>query len=292
MRIWVRRWLLTATLLLGGAESSQAADSLTPKQMETATAWAANNAMFVLYHEVAHLLVDQLRLPVLGKEEDAADAMASYTLLERNTHESDVAIADAAYGWLLSAGWYGEDFDDSDFYNPHSLDRQRAFQIVCFMVGSDASSFRKIADEYNIDRDRQETCAYDYDLLKRSLEGVLGTHWRRNTKGVDVEITYNTVSGNLKPAADAFRESGVFEQVAETLNANYALRSKVNFRAQRCGEPNAFYDPSSVEVIFCYELMDDFIAMISEDMPDEDGVELTVPNPSGLGRAGTSVDGF
>ncbi|MCF1742137.1 DUF4344 domain-containing metallopeptidase [Paradevosia shaoguanensis] len=283
-----RRLALAFTFVLAGIALATGAERLSAKQQKDALEWAANNSLFVLYHEVGHLLVDQLGLPVLGKEEDAADNMASYTLLQKHTRAADKAITDAAYGWLLTGQAYTPRPDDSDYYASHSLDRQRAFQIVCLMVGSNPSAFGKIADEYRIDNDRQEECEYDWKRLKASMEGVLRPYSSKNARSTEVTITYHAASGKLKTAADAFKKSGVFEQVADQIKAQYGLRNKVTLRAKRCGEANAFYDPDTVEVTFCYELMDDFVQLIKADMPEES--ERTAPPPStGFGRSPTAA---
>jgi len=280
----IGRILVTGLTLLVLISSGRAAETLTPQQQQQAERFAANNSLFVLYHEVAHLLVHQLGLPVLGKEEDAADNMASYMLLQKGTREAHQALADAAYGWLLSGLTYGANLDDSDYYGSHSLDKQRAFAIVCLMVGSNAEAFSPIADEYKMGKDRQESCYFDFELVKRSLEGVLGAYWQKNGPQTEVSVTYHAASGQLKPAADAFKASGIFDQVAEELKTSFPIPKKVSFRAKRCGEANAFYDPSTVEVIFCYELMNDFMQLISKDMPQEFVPQL----PVGVGRAASS----
>jgi len=286
MIAWASRLAFAVSMVLAVAAGAQGAENLTPKQQKAALEWAANNSLFVLYHEVGHLLVDQLGLPVLGREEDAADNMASFTLLKKHTHAADVAIADAAYGWLLTGKAYTPRPDDSDYYASHSLDRQRAFQIVCLMVGSNREAFGKIADDYHIDSDRQDECEYDWNRLEASMEGVLRPFMGKNARPTEVTITYHSASGKLKAAADAFKKSGVFEQVAEDIKSHYGLRNKVTLRAKRCGEANAFYEPDTVEVIFCYELMDDFVQLISEDMPEADTEEDLVPPPAtGFGRA-------
>ena len=58
--------------------------------------FAINNGRVVIYHEMAHMLIDQLRLPVLGREEDAADNMATWFLLNLRNADADQALADAA----------------------------------------------------------------------------------------------------------------------------------------------------------------------------------------------------
>ncbi|WP_052731661.1 DUF4344 domain-containing metallopeptidase [Devosia geojensis] len=268
------RIVLALALTVAMGESAFAQAEMGKKTRAVAHRFAANNSLFVLYHEVGHLLIDQLKLPVLGREEDAADNMATWTLLNEDTPESHQALADAAYGWRLSGIAYGANLDDSDYYAAHSLDRQRAFQIVCLMVGSDDRAFRSIATEYAIDRDRQDTCFWDYELVNRSMSSVLSTHVARKARPAEVRITYHDVSGRLRDAANAFRQSGVFERVASEVERRYPLRRRVEFNAKRCGEANAFYDPDTVEIIFCYELMEDFIGLAAKDMASKGGLYL------------------
>jgi hypothetical protein len=282
--------ILAAILGLG----SVAAQPTSKAQRATINRFAANNSLFVLYHEIGHMLVHQLNLPVLGKEEDAADNMATWTLLRKGTPEADQALADAAYGWLLSGQAYNDTIEDEDLYGNHSLDRQRAFQIVCLMVGSNQSAFRPIANEYAIDDDRQGSCADDYYTINRSLEGLLGSRAGKNGHGTKVTVTYHDAGGQLKSAADAFRASGVFDQVAEEVRTKYSISTPLKFNAERCGEANAFYDPSNDEVIFCYELMQDYIDLYSADIPATD--VAADPRPTGTGKSknaptstGTSV---
>ena len=54
---------------------------LSPQYRERLTEFVAGNMLFVLVHELAHAAVSELGLPVLGKEEDAADAFAATRLI-------------------------------------------------------------------------------------------------------------------------------------------------------------------------------------------------------------------
>jgi len=274
--------LLVCLLWIPGLALAQ---DLTKAQRAEIRRFAYNNSLFVLYHEVAHLLFHQLDLPILGREEDAADNMATWTLLNKRTKETDRALADAAQGWILSGIAYDSGGDESDYAAGHSLDKQRAYSIVCLMVGMDETAFRPIANEYRIDRDRQDSCYWDYDTVDRSFKGLLGGRGNKNGRGTEVVVTYHDVGGRLKAAADAFKSSGVFDQVADELRNNYALRQPVQFNAKRCGEANAFYDPETVEVIFCYELMADYMELYQSSMPDE---VAPAPRQTGVGKEKTS----
>lgn len=243
-------------LTLVGAAQAQALSKVERMEQQR---FAKNNSLFVLYHEVAHLIFDQLDLPILGREEDAADNMASWMLLNQQTPQAEAALTDAARGWQLSGRAYNSGGYESDFYAAHSLDRQRSFQIVCLMVGSDVGAFRPIANEYHLDRDRQDSCYFDWETVDRSFSALLGVGRKAKHVGTEVTVSYHNVSGRLKSAADAFRSSRVFERVAEDLRTRFSLPKPVAFNAKRCGEANAFYDRDNVEVIFCYELMQDYM---------------------------------
>jgi len=278
-RLFVPILLALTTLFAGGVQAQDMA-GFSKQQRAEIVRFAANNSLFVLYHEMAHLLVDQLRLPVLGREEDAADNVATWTLLNKRTPEADKALADAAEGWLLTGVAYGSGKYEEDFAAAHSLDKQRAYQIVCLMVGSDDTAFRPIANEYAIGRDRQESCYWEYELVDRSLKGVLEEH-TAEAGSSKVNVTYHDAGGRLKLAADAFRSSGVFDEVAEEVRQKYHLRRPVKFNARRCGEANAYYDPDTIEIIFCYELMKDFMELYAAELPEP--VD-PAPRPSGAGK--------
>lgn len=85
--------------------------------------------VFVFLHELSHALIDQLNLPILGGEEDAADAMATVLLLEKGKSALGAILAGISFYELyrhgLSGPWAGS----------HSLGPQRMFNLVCWASG-------------------------------------------------------------------------------------------------------------------------------------------------------------
>ena len=255
-------WLVGVTVPV----QAQQYPGLSKVQRAEVDRFAANNSLVVLYHEMAHLLIHQLRLPVLGREEDAADNMATWFLLNIKNADADQVLADAARGWILSGIAYGDRLGDEDFAAPHSLDRQRALQIVCLMVGSDAKAFRRMANQYAIGRDRQDSCKGDYRLVDQSLQTLLGEKRSDSTPGTIVHVTYHDPGPALKSSASAFRRSGIFDSVAEELRQHYNIAIPVRFNARRCGEANAYYDRDTVEIIFCYELLQEYEMVYADEL--------------------------
>lgn len=254
------RLLAMTGLLLAGAGAAMGAEQaveIDEEQLASASAFALNNTQFVLYHEIGHMLVDQFGLPILGRQEDAADNIATYLLLAQQTDEADNALIDAAYGWLLTDAASGEqDMEAADFYDEHSLDLQRAYAIVCLMAGGDLDEFSDIADDYALDDDRRASCQDDYTYFEQSIAGLLGPHLGQ---GAEIGVEYDTAPEDMKAARELFEGSGILEAAA------------VTFGARACGEVNAFYDPEGREVVICYELIDDYFNMIMADMLEGNG---------------------
>lgn len=266
VRKLVFAFMLGALTLSGGVQALE----FSKQQRADIRRFAANNSLFVLYHEMGHLLFDQLDLPVLGREEDAADNVATWTLLNKADDEAFTTLSDAARGWILSGIAYDSGGVESDYAAAHSLDKQRAYQIVCLMIGRDQNAYQLLAAQYDIDHDRQKSCEADYRTIDRSLQGLLDdSRASKKSPATEVTVTYHDAGGNLKAAADAFRSSGVFDEVAEEVRSRFSLRKTVRFNARRCGEANAFYDPETIEVIFCYELMQDYMDIYSESLTPE-----------------------
>ena len=116
-------------LVITGPAKALDANNLTEREE-----YIVGNALHVTLHEMGHLLIDQLKIAVLGQEEDAADNFATIALIDRDTAFADNALANTAHFWFVMA----EDQDNAAgaFFDEHDLDIQRAYRIVCHLVGA------------------------------------------------------------------------------------------------------------------------------------------------------------
>jgi hypothetical protein len=245
---------VAAAFFTGACTVPVLAQDASPEGIDEALAYAWSNSMYTMYHEVGHMFVDQFAIPVLSKEEDAADNLATLMVLEDYTENGDRILEDAAYGWSLSAAWSSE-MGDADFYDTHSLDQQRAFAMVCLLVGSDKATFGEVATDWGLDDERQDSCAWDYDQARVSWEEVLEPHLVDVEAEIEpmIEIVYEAPEEGYEDLAAYIEEYGILEVVAARVEAQYALPNAMTFRAAMCGEDNAYYDPSVPEVLLCYE---------------------------------------
>lgn len=248
---------------------SQISEVLADRNLDKTVRFVINNSLFTIYHEVGHLLVDKQGWPVLGREEDVADNFATYILLTQRRRAIELALKDAALGWKLE-GESGGQRAAGDFYDEHSLDLQRAYQIVCMMVGKDRRTFALTASEWGIDRRRQSGCKDDYEQIAGTLETLISQN-RDKSRRAEVEVQYKRAGTRLGLAYKTLRESRLLESVAEDLASNYGLDIPITITAAICEEPNAFYYSDVSEIVICYELLDDYFNTINAYLAETDG---------------------
>jgi Putative metallopeptidase len=128
---------------------------------------------FILAHEFAHALIANFNLPVLGKEEDAADSIATFVLL--NAPEGAAYATDAAFFWAAFSGRQ-EPPALVEYADSHSLDLQRAYAVLCWVAGSDETSYEEVAELELLPPERLETCPTEYEQLVESLGQELKPH--------------------------------------------------------------------------------------------------------------------
>ena len=136
--------------------------NLSPKYVQGLAEFVSGNMLFVLLHEMAHVSITQMGLPVLGRVEDAADTYAALRLIRSGSNFSRRVLTDAAEGWFMADRRDQKTGDKVAYYDEHGLNQQRAYQIVCLMVGSDDEKFKDLAKETKLPEERQDTCAGDY----------------------------------------------------------------------------------------------------------------------------------
>src|SRR5437660_1816361 len=118
-------------------------------KLKATTEFTAGNMLFVLLHETAHGLISDLGLPVLGREEDAADAFATVTMLAMKTEFTHRTLVNSAKSWLIRDRRARDKGEVVTYYDNHGLDLQRAYNMICLMVGSDNDQFGDLAKEVN-----------------------------------------------------------------------------------------------------------------------------------------------
>ncbi|NLT06713.1 MAG: hypothetical protein GXY03_10445 [Solirubrobacterales bacterium] len=134
----------------------------------------ASATEFVLAHEIGHLLVDQLEIPVTGREEDAVDGFATYLLANDPDFGPRSALA-AALQFVGMAQDGGRPRIE-DYADEHSVTMQRAYQFMCWVYGSDRKRYRGLVGRDGLPRSRAARCAAEWRQLNSSWSRLLAPH--------------------------------------------------------------------------------------------------------------------
>lgn len=131
---------------------------------------------FILMHELGHALIDVYGLPVLGKEEDAADSVAAVFFTTSVANGAEYAFDTARFFHLLSARQ--RRLAPSDYWDEHSLDEQRASSIVCWIAGASEDSYKAVQERRLLGADRLQRCPAEYRQKVAAWQSLLSPHVR------------------------------------------------------------------------------------------------------------------
>jgi hypothetical protein len=242
--------------------------NLSEQQLIGRVEFVLGNTLFILLHEMGHVHFSEMKLPVLGREEDEADTFAAITMLKVGTGFSERVLANASQGWFFSERRNQQTGAKPLYYDAHDLSPQRAYQIVCLMVGSDPAKFKALADDAKMPESRQESCKRDYAKALRSWEMVLAPHRRAaDQPETKINIIYGDAQGIFEVFARSFRATRLLETVAERSASIYVWPAPFTMEMVSCDGPNASWDDEARILKLCYQLPFDFAQLYQAYAP-------------------------
>lgn len=212
-----------------------------------------SNISETLYHELGHLLIDVLDLPVFGPEEFAADMFA--TVMINRMHDEDAAVAityDVAAAYDAGAVKERTAGDAPALWDVHGPDRQRYYNLVCMMYGANPDEREDVAVELGLPEQRMRTCEDEYQMTARAWGEVLD------------DLSKDAPGHSLKMDWMLDAQSPVTRFVADEvarINAMISLPQDVSVSVISCDEVNAYYDPGVREIIICTEMAEHLAAL-------------------------------
>ena len=100
----------------------------------------------VTLHELGHGMFDIYNIPVLGREEDAADQMAGFILSQFGPEVARRTLPGAAYVWQQFNESRGGEWPHWLYSDEHGHDLQRSYNYLCMAYGSDPTTFAYYVD--------------------------------------------------------------------------------------------------------------------------------------------------
>jgi hypothetical protein len=129
-----------------------------------------------ILHEVAHAMFDMLRVPVLGREEEAADQVAAYIMLRLGKAEARRLIAGAAYAYKTEAEAAKTSSGLKQFAGAHGTPAQRFYNLLCLAYGADPQLFGDIMEKGHLPKERAEGCKEEYQQVSYAFQQLIDPH--------------------------------------------------------------------------------------------------------------------
>lgn len=144
----------------------RAAKQPDPEQIGAAVG-AAN--LFVVFHEAGHALISLYQLPVAGREEQAADQIATLILLGSGKEGGTTAVESTST--LLTQEknpGVRAQLARIPFWSGHGFNEARLTDILCWVYGRDPQAFQELAGDGTLPAARAGGCAAEYAQVAKA----------------------------------------------------------------------------------------------------------------------------
>ena len=138
--------------------------------------------IFTFYHEAGHSLIHQLDLAAVGREEDSVDQLATLILIGEGEKGVQMALS-GAYWFQLQT----EQGDKTPFWNEHSFDGQRFYNILCLIYGSNPNKYQDFVTNDRLPPERAQRCPEEYRKIQHAWETLLQPYL---TNGAATNVDY------------------------------------------------------------------------------------------------------
>ena len=227
--------------------------------------FVVGNVEYLLVHEIAHLIITEKDIPIVGPVENAADYLATLALmleepLDREHEDRGRQFLLAAAGAFAASWEVGRAVGaEMPYWDEHGLSIQRYHQIACLLYGSDPAGLAGLRRDTGMPEVRAQACIGEYARAERVFEWVMRDYGRRpdDGPGAPVEIVYGepptTVSSDV---LRQLKSMALLERVTARLHERFTLDRPVTLVMRSCGRREAAWLPDSRQLVICYELFD------------------------------------
>jgi hypothetical protein len=156
-----------------------------------------------LLHEAGHAIFYLYDIPIFGREEDAADAIAAYVALQFGSTTARRILTGTAFVWRAAELTRHQNRKRrfEDYADEHGTDAQRFFNTLCVALGSDVVNHTNVFSDFVplLPERRRTKCGQEYLHVKNSfarfvlphvdqalLKKVQATEWLRSEDGSEV----------------------------------------------------------------------------------------------------------
>jgi putative metallopeptidase DUF4344 len=155
-------------------EFSEILDRVAPKQGQPVQGFTHDEVVVgsyagVVLHEAGHAVFDMLDVPVFGREEDAADEIATFIALQFNKDVARTVTRGYAYFWSV----LGNPKEWKEYSDEHGTSAQRFYNTLCLGYGGDPQTFKEFVDKGWLPKERAANCVAEYQQVKLAFEKTI-----------------------------------------------------------------------------------------------------------------------
>jgi hypothetical protein len=130
----------------------------------------------VFLHEAGHAVFAMLKIPVFGREEDAADQFSTYIMLRFDKEEARRLILGSAYQYKGDLSSPAVTIKQQNFADEHGTSAQRFYNLMCIAYGADPKLFGDVLEKGFLPEERAVICKREYMQLAHAFETLIGPH--------------------------------------------------------------------------------------------------------------------
>ena len=147
----------------------------------------------IFLHESAHALYDQLRIPIIGRQEEAADVLAAVVILHMRSHSARETVQ--AITWMYAQEAKEERVGRKKLADIHLLAEQRYYNWMCLAYGARPSLFADLVRDNVLTAERAETCQDEYRRSAYAVTKLMGPY-------LDVGVRDKVLARHFVPGGD------------------------------------------------------------------------------------------
>jgi hypothetical protein len=121
-----------------------------------------------LLHELGHAIFDMNEVPVLGREEDAADAIATFIALQFSKDVARTVVRGAAYKFKGLFSFYAP-----VYWDEHGTGLQRYYNSLCIAYGGAPELFKELVAKSGMPKSRSDNCEREYKQVEHAFKRTL-----------------------------------------------------------------------------------------------------------------------
>jgi len=125
----------------------------------------------VFLHEIGHAVFHLLKVPIMGREEDAADQFAAYEMVHLDRDLTRQTVDGVAFMY-----WHetlSRDPKLKHFADVHSVPAQRYYNLLCLAYGEDPQQFADLVEKKLLPEARAQSCVEEYRQLDYAVRKLI-----------------------------------------------------------------------------------------------------------------------